>query len=157
MKPRNSSRYTQSDKRIDCVVCCIYHKPKVHNFEDPFADSSSESSEGSDSDDSSVESDGEEQEGENGVLHGASDHRGQGASRGGIERQSKKASKKLHRHTHKHAGGCNDEHGRAHLGTTSPLSVPPPPPNAYEHQPRYGKFKASKRNKEESSTMTIQE
>ena len=119
-------------------VCCIYHKAKPKNFEDPFADSSSDSSSGSGSDDEDS-SDGEAEpdpsdDRENNALH-AGEGGTQSTSNGGSTRKTKK---------HRHDANCSH-------------AAKKPPPNAYEHQPNYSKASSSKAKKSKgSSTITIE-
>lgn len=121
-----------------CSVCCIYHKAKPKNFEDPFADSSDSSSSSSEGEDSS---DGGEAESDGDVPSRKGEDRendalSQTCSNGETVRKSKK---------HRHGAHCSHSQKK-------------PPSNAYEHQPNYNKASSSKVKKSKgSSTMTVQQ
>ena len=70
-------------------------------------------------------------------------------------RNMKSTSHEKHRRRkHKHGPGCSYAQGQGNQSGNSNV-VEHPPPNAYEHQPRYGKSKGSKGNKGGSSAATM--
>lgn len=137
-------------------VCCIFHKAKPKNFEDPFADSSSSSSSSDDdSSDESSESECSSCNGENSrnrqTTTSARD--GQPSSVKGKERaidtDNNEEADGLD--NNEHSADCpHSTHNHGHKHKSRRLK-----PNAYEHQPKYGK--AKKKRDKGSSTVTITE
>ncbi|KAK9897939.1 hypothetical protein P389DRAFT_63598 [Cystobasidium minutum MCA 4210] len=162
--PTHGNRVTWQEGTVDneflnrkkSKICCIFHKAKPKNFEDPFADSSSSSSSSDDdSSDESSESECSSCNGENSrnrqTTTSARD--GQPFSVKGKERaidtDNNEEADGLD--NNEHSADCpHSTHNHGHKHKSRRLK-----PNAYEHQPKYGK--AKKKRDKGSSTVTITE